>query len=155
MRTSIRWNVAEGARVAGRDPDDITLVCPVLTIVGDTEEEREALRRRARFQIAFYGSTRTYSNVFETHGWHGVSEQLHELQRKGDLAGMSALITDEMLEVYAIEATWDELAGRILTRYAGAADRVVMYFAGSMWREDASSIDRWSEVARAVRSGVA
>ncbi len=151
----VRPNVLEGVHTAGRDESDVKLVCPVLTIVGDTEAEREALRARARFQIAFYGSTRTYANVFEVHGWHGVSDELHALQRRGDVAGMSRLITDEMLDVYAIESSWDELAGRILTRYAGAADRVVMYFSGSMWREDPTSIDRWAEVARAVRSGVA
>jgi probable F420-dependent oxidoreductase len=151
----VRPNVLAGVNAAGRQPQDVKLVCPVLTIVGDSEAEREALRARARFQIAFYGSTRTYAKVFEVHGWHGVSEELHALQRRGDVAGMSRLITDEMLDVYAIESSWDQLAGRILSRYAGAADRVVMYFSGSMWREDPASIDRWGEVARAVRSGVA
>lgn len=147
----VRPNVSAGAIAAGRDPAGVKLVCPVLTIVGDTEEEREHWRKRARFQIAFYGSTRTYSNVFETHGWHGVSDRLHELQRAGDLAGMSACITDDMLDAYAITATWDELADKVRDRYVGAADRVVMYFSGSGWREDPTTFGRWAEVARAVR----
>ena len=149
----IRPNVAAGAVAAGRDPSNVKLVCPVLTIVGDTEEEREHWRKRARSQIAFYGSTRTYAGVFETHGWHGVSENLHALQRAGDVAGMAAAVTDDMLDVLAITATWDDLAAKLLERYAGAADRIVMYFSGSGWREDASTFGRWAEVARAVRGG--
>lgn len=151
----VRPNVVAGAVAAGRDPRAVKLVCPVLTVVGDTEAEREHWRKRARFQIAFYGSTRTYATVFETHGWHGVSERLHELQRAGDLAGMSACITDDMLDVFAITATWDELAGKVLDRYSGAADRVVMYFSGSGWREDPSTFGRWAEVTEAVRNGTA
>jgi probable F420-dependent oxidoreductase len=142
--------VAVGAQGVGRDPSSVALVCPVLTIVGDTEAERDRWRQRARFQIAFYGSTRTYANVFEVHGWHGVSERLHALQRAGDTAAMAATITDEMLDVYAVEATWDELADKLIARYHGVADRVVAYFSGSGWREDRSTIERWREVADAV-----
>ena len=35
--------------------------------------------------------------MFDLHGWEGTSERLHELQRAGDLKGMAATITDEML----------------------------------------------------------
>ena len=148
-----RASLVERVVAAGRDPSNVKLVCPVLTIVGDTDEEREHWRKRARSQIAFYGSTRTYAGVFETHGWHGVSENLHALQRAGDVAGMAAAVTDDMLDVLAITATWDDLAAKLLERYAGAADRIVMYFSGSGWREDASTFGRWAEVARAVRGG--
>jgi probable F420-dependent oxidoreductase len=147
LREVVRPEVAAGAEAAGRSLDDVPLVCPVLTIVGDTEEEREAWRRRARFQLAFYGSTRTYSQVFEVHGWHGVAERLHELQRAGDLAGMSEQITDEMLEVYAVESTWDDLAERLVERYDGVGDRLVMYFAGTGYRDDPGVFERWGSVA--------
>ena len=149
----IRPNVAAGAARAGRDVTDVKLVCPVLTIVGDSADEREHWRKRARFQIAFYGSTRTYAGVFETHGWLGLADRLHELHRAGDVAGMAACVTDDMLDVFAVTSTWDDLAGKVLDRYAGSADRVVMYFSGSGWREDATTFGRWAEVARAVRGG--
>jgi probable F420-dependent oxidoreductase len=148
----IRPNVAEGAEGAGREAGDVKLVVPVLTIVGDSEEERKAARNAARMQIAFYGSTRTYRGVFELHGWEGTSEKLHALQRQGDLAGMSETITDEMLDVYAVTARWDELAGRLRERYAGVADRLLMYFAGWGWRDDPSRLERWSRVAREIHA---
>ncbi|HEV8298168.1 MAG TPA: TIGR03617 family F420-dependent LLM class oxidoreductase [Acidimicrobiales bacterium] len=148
----VRPNVELGAMRSDRDLASIALACPVLTIVGDTEEQREHWRRRARMQIAFYGSTRTYRGVFELHGWHGVAERLHELQRAGDVAGMAATITDEMLDAYAVTSSWDDLADRLVARYQGLANRLIMYFAGSGWRESRGTIGRWAEVARAVRA---
>jgi probable F420-dependent oxidoreductase len=155
LQEIVRPQVAAGAAAAGRSTSDVALVCPVLTIVGDTEEELETWRRHARFQLAFYGSTRTYSQVFEVHGWHGVAERLHELQRAGDVAGMAAQITDEMLEVYAIESSWDDLAERLVARYDGVGDRLVMYFAGRAWRDDPGVFERWASVAERFHALIA
>jgi probable F420-dependent oxidoreductase len=146
----VRPAISTGAANAGRDPDSIAFVCPVLTIVGDTEEERAKWRERARLQLAFYGSTRTYAKVFELHGWPGTSERLHELQARGDVAGMGATVTDEMLAVLSIETPWDSLADAIVARYDGIADRVVCYFATASWERRPEIRDRWAEVARAV-----
>jgi len=146
----VRPAIATGAAKAGRDAGEIAYVCPVLTIVGDTDEERAAWRERARLQLAFYGSTRTYGKVFELHGWPGTAERLHDLQARGDIPGMAATVTDEMLAVYALESTWDGLADAILDRYRGHADRVVCYFAAASWERHPEVRDRWSAVARAV-----
>ena len=148
----VRPGIAAGAEKAQRSLDEIAFVCPLLTIVGDTEEERAKWRERARLQIAFYGSTRTYAKVFELHGWPGTSERLHELQARGDIPGMAATVTDEMLSVFALEASWDGLAEAILGRYTGIADRVVCYFATASWERRPEIRDRWAEVARAVTS---
>jgi len=147
-------NVAEGRAGAGRPVDAVTLACPVLTIVGDTDEEQERWRQAARFQLAFYGSTRTYRGVFETHGWDGTSERLHEHQKAGDLAAMAAAITDEMLDVLAVTATWDGLGPALLERYADVEHpvRIICYFAGNSLRADAT-FDQWQQVASTVRAG--
>jgi len=146
----VRPAIATGAARAGRDVGSIAFVCPLLTIVGDTEEERARWRERARLQLAFYGSTRTYAKVFELHGWPGTSERLHELQARGDVASMAATVTDDMLAVLAVETTWDALADAIVDRYTGIADRVVCYFATASWEHRPEVRDRWAEVARAV-----
>jgi alkanesulfonate monooxygenase SsuD/methylene tetrahydromethanopterin reductase-like flavin-dependent oxidoreductase (luciferase family) len=145
-------NVAKGAQRAGRDAQAVKLVCPVFTIVGDSEEERAEWRQRARFQIAFYGSTPAYAGVFELHGWHGVSQRLAELQRAGDIAGMAATITDEMLEVYAITATWDEMPGRIVEKYRDVADRIILCFATEAWEKGAQHLERWQEMIARTRA---
>lgn len=144
-------NVAKGARGADRDPKAVRLVCPVFPIVGDSEEERAEWRQRARFQIAFYGSTPAYAGVFELHGWEGVSQRLTELQRAGDIAAMADTITDEMLDVYAITATWDELPKRIVEKYKGVADRIILYFASDAWEKGAEHNERWREAIERMR----
>ena len=150
----IRPEVADGAQRVGRSPSDITLAVPVMSIVGRDHAELTRWRERARQQIAFYGSTRTYRGVFETHGWTGVSERLHEAQKNGDAKAMSAAITDEMLAAYAIEASWSELADAVIDRYYGAADRVIMYFAGTSVRADESVIDDWAAMTDTFHSRV-
>jgi alkanesulfonate monooxygenase SsuD/methylene tetrahydromethanopterin reductase-like flavin-dependent oxidoreductase (luciferase family) len=144
--------VAKGAQRGGRDRKSIKLVCPVFTIVGDTEEERAEWRQRARFQIAFYGSTPAYAGVFELHGWHGVSQRLTELQRAGDIAAMADTITDEMLAAYAITATWAEFPQRIVDKYRGVADRIILYFATEAWEKGPQYWERWQDLIARTRT---
>jgi probable F420-dependent oxidoreductase len=146
-------NVAQGLALSDRTVGDVTLACPVLTIVGDSDEEQAAWRERARFQLAFYGSTRTYREVFEIHGWDGTSERLHEHQRSGDLAAMASVITDEMLDAFAVTSTWDGLAPALLDRYRGVEHpvRIVCYFATTSMRQD-QTFDQWQAVATAIRA---
>ena len=143
--------VREGASGAGRDPADVSIVCPVMAIIGETEEERARARDDTRLRIAFYGSTRTYAGVFDLHGWEGTSERLHDLQRAGDLQGMAAAITDEMLDVYSLETTWDGLADALHDKYGGVADRVVMYDATGGWEYGTGALDRWRGVTESFR----
>lgn len=145
--------VAEGAERAGRDPSEVELIIPVFTIVGDTPEEQAPLRQLARQQIAFYGSTRNYAFQFDMLGFEGTSARLNEKMKAGDVAGMADVIDDDMLEHYAVTATWDELADTLLDRYRGTAARVVMYLAEASLQRHPSGIGRWGEVARAVRAG--
>jgi probable F420-dependent oxidoreductase len=145
-------NIERGAAAGGRTLDDVTLVCPVMTAVGDDDEELHITREHARTMIAFYGSTRTYSPVFEQHGFDGLSEQLHARQREGDFAGMTALITDEVLDNYIVSGSWSELGGRLVQRYGNLAPsiRVMSYTASGQYGRDPEIYDRWAEVTAAV-----
>lgn len=143
--------VAEGAASAGRTIDDVDLIIPVFAVPGDTPEERAPLLDRARFQIAFYGSTRNYAFQFDDLGFEGTSARLNELLKAGDLRGMAATITDEMLAHYAVVTTWDDLADTLVARYGGVATRLVMYLAEPSIQADPANLARWGEVAAAVR----
>jgi probable F420-dependent oxidoreductase len=143
-------DVERGAATAGRSRADVDLIVPVFAVPGDTAEERAPLLERARAQIAFYGSTRNYAFQFEDLGFEGTSARLNERLKAGDGPGMGALITDDMLEHFAVVARWDELADTLVDRYGGIAARLVMYLAEESIRADASALGRWGEVARAV-----
>jgi probable F420-dependent oxidoreductase len=141
-----------GAAASGRDPSELTVVCPVMASVGDTDAEIAREREQLRMRVAFYGSTRTYHGVFDLHGWEGTADRLHALQRAGDWAGMAATITDEMLDVYTVTATWDTLPATLTDRYAGIADRLVMYGATTAWTPGSGALDRWRPIRAALPS---
>jgi probable F420-dependent oxidoreductase len=143
--------VAAGAALAGRAASDVAFIVPVFAIPGDTHEERAPLVAAAKTQIAFYGSTPNYAFQFDDLGFEGTTARLGERLRAGDVAGMAALITDEMLEHYAVVAPWDAIADRLVERYAGVASRVVSYLAAESIHRDPPVVARWGEVARAVR----
>ena len=145
--------VAEGAAISGRSTDDIDLIIPVFACPGDTPEERAPLVERARRQIAFYGSTPNYSFQFDDLGFGGTTTRIREKMKAGELDTMGELITEEMLEHYALVATWDDMADRLLERYNGMAERVVMYLGEQQMRNDPDVLAKWGDVAAAVRAG--
>jgi probable F420-dependent oxidoreductase len=129
---------------------DVDLLVPCFAAPGDTPEERRRWREMARVQIAFYGSTPNYGFIFEQLGQPDVTPRLRERQKAGDLAGMTAVISDELLEHFVVEASWDDLADRLVKRYGDIATRLILYFAGLAWERDRASLARWGAVARDV-----
>ncbi len=144
---------SEGAAKAGRDVMDVDLMVPVFAVPGDTAEERERLVQRARTQISFYGSTPNYAFQFDDLGFEGVTAQLGQLMKAGDVAGMADLITDEMLEHFALVKPWDDMADALLDRYRGVASRVITYLTAEDIRRNPENLPRWGEIASAVRAG--
>jgi probable F420-dependent oxidoreductase len=146
-------DVALGTTKAGRSTDDVDLIIPVFACPGDTPEERAPLVERARRQIAFYGSTPNYAFQFDDLGFGGTTSKIREKMKAGELDTMGELITEEMLEHYALVATWDDMADRLIERYSGMAERVVMYLGEQQMRNDPDVLGKWGEVAAAVRAG--
>lgn len=142
--------VEEGAKVAGRSVADVDLIIPVFAIPGDTHEERSELVERARARIAFYGSTKNYAFQFDDLGFDGISARLNDRLKRGDVAGMAATITDEMLDHFAVVDTWDGMADALISRYGGVASRLVMYMGEDSIESAPQNLDKWAEIARAV-----
>ncbi len=127
LREFVHPAVDEGLRAAGRTRADFTYVTASFVIVGDTEPERTRNAEAVRQQIAFYASTRTYEPVLASHGWEGLIPELHTRSLAGDWRGMARLITDEMLDTFALCGTYETLGPRLRERYAGLLDRVSLY----------------------------
>lgn len=145
-------SVAEGAARAGRDAGEVDLIVPVFAIPWASERERDELTGRARARIAFYGSTKNYAFQFDDLGFEGTSARLNDLLKRGDVAGMTATITDEMLEHFAVVAPWDRMADALIERYGEVAARLVMYMGEDSIEAAPGNLERWGEVARAVTS---
>jgi probable F420-dependent oxidoreductase len=148
LNETVRPHIAAGAAKAGRSLVDVTLVSSVFLVTGPNEAAMEAMRRFAREQIAFYASTPTYRVVLAAHGWEDVGEQLSRLAAAKRWGEMGTLISDEMLDVYTVQAPLHQLGQAIRDRYNGVLDRVCGYLPYAP-----SPLDEvWREVAQTVAS---
>ncbi len=127
VRQTIKPAIAEGAEKAERDPGQVELATSAFVICAQSEKEAAEQRESIRAQISFYASTPTYRTVLEPHGWEDVGERLGTMAREKKWREMTALITDEMLAAYAIEAAPDEIWAALAQRYDGLIDRVALY----------------------------
>jgi probable F420-dependent oxidoreductase len=118
--------VEEGAEEAGRSREEVSLTASPFVITGETEQQRREQRAEVTERIAFYGSTRTYHDVFEIHGFDGIGMELHELSKEGKWGEMAELIDEEILDAFAVRAEPDELLDAVIEEYGGVADRVSM-----------------------------
>jgi probable F420-dependent oxidoreductase len=118
----MRPAIAEGAEQARRESQAVAVADWLIVAVSDdAEQAREDVKR----QIAFHATVRTYDRILELHGFDGVAAQIRELWKSFDLGGMTALVTDEMLDEMAIAGTADECRPA-LERRAASADRLLL-----------------------------
>ena len=118
----------EGGQRDGRSVEDLSLSCAVFVVTGQNKAEIEESKIAIKSQIAFYASTPSYSKVLELHGWQDITPELNALLRRNRWNEMHTLISDEMLEHFAVIAPPDELPYKVRERYTGLLDRVGFYF---------------------------
>lgn len=150
LRGTVHDAVCAGQHEAGRAADSVQLLVPSFTVVGDTEGERATWRELARQQVSFYGSTPNYAFIFDEIGFPDTTARIRERQKAGDVAGMAAVITDDILDHFVVSATWDLLSDALIARYHGIADRVILYYGAALHDRSADDYLRLGEVARDV-----
>jgi probable F420-dependent oxidoreductase len=119
-----------GMAVSGRDAVAVSGRCFVVT---DAASE-DWVRRR----ISFYGSTPGYRPVLEAHGWGAAQDELNALSKQGRWDDMAALVTEEMLETFAVIGSLEEIPHLVRHRWDGLYDRVGLAPAPedpTTWRE--------------------
>lgn len=139
-------NVAEGAGKSRRSPSDIAVIVPVMTIVGDSEEERRNERELVRASMSFYASTPNYAFILDEAGFDGTTARIYEKQKARDFKGMASQITDDHIATFATESTWDGLEDALVDKYEGIATRIVLYNALG----DPERFERYGEVAQRI-----
>ncbi len=80
-----------------------------------------------RSQIAFYASTPSYRAVMNLHGWQDTALQLSDLASHKLWGDMPGLISDEMLETFALVCQPNQVAAGLAERYGGWVDRLGIY----------------------------
>ncbi|HEV8625720.1 MAG TPA: TIGR03617 family F420-dependent LLM class oxidoreductase [Acidimicrobiia bacterium] len=144
----IRPAVADGARSAGRAPEDVAVVGSVLVATGSDAAELAAATEIVRGWLSFYASTPAYRAVLAHHGWADLHEPMRALSKEGRWDEMARCLPDEVVRGLAVVGPPDE-AGRIIAeRYAGRADRLSLNLAG----DPAPAVH--AAVVAAVRAGL-
>lgn len=125
---------------SGRTRDDFEISGPLFIVSGSDEEELTRARAGTKQQIAFYGSTPAYRGVLELHGWGDLQTELNRLSKQGEWVAMGELITDDILEEFAVVAEPEGVPEAMLARYGGIVDRL------SFYAPYESDPERWKQV---------
>ena len=136
-----------GRRKAGKTMDGFDIVGPSFVVTGSNEKEMEAAAAGTRQQIAFYGSTPAYRGVLDIHGWGGLQDELNTLSKQGKWVEMGSLITDDILNNFAVVGEPESIAPELHRRYGDVISRISFY---APYKSDPA---RWLPVIEAIKKG--
>lgn len=122
LREVVRPAIAEGARAAGRKPEECNLTAsPMISISDDVDQAR----REVKLQIAFYATTRTYKQILALHGREHIIGDLREAFGAKDKSRMVGLIDDELCDAIALAGSAAEVKDRVAD-WETVADRLMV-----------------------------
>ncbi len=116
-----------GAAKAGKTRADLTVSYPGFVVTGKSDADVAAADAAVRQQIAFYGSTPAYRPVLDLHGWGDLHPELNTLSKRGEWVKMGELITDEILDAFAVVCPIDQVATQVKARFGDVVDRFSFY----------------------------
>ena len=115
--------IAEGARKADRDPDEITVAPMVGAAVDDDPEVAADHARSFLAQEMAMG----YNRLAERFGFGEEGNEAHDRWREGDREGAADAISDEMLHELAIYGTPEQFREDIQRYEDAGCDTVVLF----------------------------
>lgn len=114
----------EGLQKGGRSWDDLKLAAQCMVATGADERSYAEAVARTKHQIAFYGSTPIYEKALDAEGWGDLHDTWRTMSREGRWQEMGALVTDEMLERFAVVGEPKDIADKLVARFGDWADRI-------------------------------
>jgi probable F420-dependent oxidoreductase len=129
-----------GFRKAGRTREGFEVSAPLFVVTGTTEEARVEAARGTKQQIAFYGSTPAYRPVLDLHGWGEIGDELNTMSKRGLWVEMGDLVTDEILETFAVVAEPGDVAPMLRARYGPLVDRIGFYTPYPLGSDEANTM---------------
>jgi probable F420-dependent oxidoreductase len=138
--------IEEGLAASGRARSQFLIRGGGFIATGSDDEAVAKALEEIRYRVAFYGSTRTYSGVLALHGHADVAEKLHELSVTGRWSEMARAVPDDVLQLFAAVATYDDLPAAIERQFGGLTDGTGLGFApgtpGGLRRELLQDLQR-------------
>jgi probable F420-dependent oxidoreductase len=121
MWPAAKKGIAKARRDVGQDGAGFTMCVMPLVATAPDRARLPAAIEDVRARVAFYASTPTYLAAFETDGHAETAKRLQGLARAQRWGEMPALVSDAMLDAYAVIGTHDEIAEKLRARYSGLA----------------------------------
>jgi probable F420-dependent oxidoreductase len=120
--------LAEGMLTSGRRRENFDVHGGGFVVTGPNEEAVAAGMETVRGRVAFYGSTPAYAPILALHGLEELGRRLHRLSVEGRWREMAALVSDDVVRIFAACGTYDTIAGEVERRFGGAADSIDLDF---------------------------
>lgn len=117
-------SLATGRQKAGKTLENFGIRCQIMVAAGDTEEELQTAIATIRGQIAFYASTPAYKVILDCHGWGDLQPRLQQMTRENRWDLMNELVSDEMLNTFAVVGHTSEIAKKIRERMGSRIERI-------------------------------
>jgi alkanesulfonate monooxygenase SsuD/methylene tetrahydromethanopterin reductase-like flavin-dependent oxidoreductase (luciferase family) len=112
-------------------------------------DDGDAARQAARAVIAFNSTVSTYRPVLANHGWDGHAERIRAAWQRGDLAGMTAAVPDEMLDSIALAGTAEQVRAQYAEHRDGLFERTLLWSAYGGLEDACAMIDAFANTAMA------
>ena len=127
--------LAEGVRAAQRDGATVDVAALTIVAMGTTEEELADARRKAKAQLAFYGSTPAYAGVLRHHGYEDLQPELNTMSKQGRWTEMTDLIDDRLLDLIAVSGSPADVGRAIAHRNSFAQRSTLMFYGAAPTRQ--------------------
>ena len=101
---------------------------------------------RSNISLSFYGSTPGYPGVLELHGWGELQPELNRLMKQHRNDEMADLISDEILETFAVVGEPEQVVDEICQRFGGLVGRTAFSIPGM-------SDERLAELLQRFKNG--
>jgi len=149
LREGVVGSIEKGLEKAGRKRSEFTISAPVMAVMGDNDQEIDAMRERVRGMIGFYGATSYYKHMFAAMDWQETHERLVYKSRNSQWDQMAVEITDEMIDEFAVTGYYEEIPGLLEKKYGDMLDEVLIYFG----EPEKGDPETWRRLVKAFHDG--
>jgi len=116
--------VRKGASQSGRSLKQFDVCMKPLVATAATDTELAQKIEDARARIAFYASTPAYAVAFEHLGLDALAKDAQGLSKSQDWDALPGLISDAVLEKFAVIGTYKDIADRLIDRWADTVTHI-------------------------------
>ena len=123
--------IERGLAKSNRSRADFQVSYPGFVVTGRNEEEFNVTKQAVCKQIAFYGSTPAYAPVLDIEGYGELQPELNRMSKQGQWDAMGELITDDVLDKFAVVGEADTAVDSFRSRFGDLVDRTTAKLAAN------------------------